>query len=91
MAYKFFDKVYKDWDTMVAGVMADYPEECHSSDASLDFIEENAEEIDDEPEAPKVPKCWICGSPLDGFVVPFLREKGVCSNYCLEDAGWDYS
>lgn len=36
-------------------------------------------------------KCWVCGEPFDGLTVPFLREKGVCSNYCLEDAGWDYS
>ena len=44
-----------------------------------------------EQDKPARPVCWICGAPLDGFVVPFLREKGVCSNYCLTDAGWDYS
>ncbi len=88
MAYKFFDKVYQDWDALVEGVMEDYPEYTYSSDATLDFIEAHAEDIDDEPEPPK---CWICEEPLNSLTVPFLFKKGVCSWGCLEDAGYDYS
>ena len=46
--YKFFDKVYEDWDSMVQGVMADYPEYCYNSDAMVDFIEAHLEEVENE-------------------------------------------
>jgi len=48
MAFKFFDKVYTSWDAMVEGVMEDYPEYTYSSDASLDFIEMHAEDIEEK-------------------------------------------
>ena len=82
MPYRFEEKVYENWDKLNRAVMRSHPELL--DDSLIDFIDAEVEEFE-------YTKCWICGAPLGGFVVPFLREKGVCSNYCLEDAGWDYS
>jgi len=86
MAYLFNDKIYKDWDSVAMAVYEAFPG--YHKDHYLDLIDENVEEVDDEPEPVK---CWICGQLLDGLTVPFLAEKKVCSWFCLEDAGYDYS